>query len=79
MALRKKQALCVALLLLDEEVARRKRAKRSIRVKPWLQRRSELGVYSNLFHELIETNSLKDYIRMDRIHFDFLVEYILIY
>ena len=76
MTLRRRQALCTALLLLDEEeqIARGNRAKRSIWVKPWLQRRAELGVYNNLFQELIETNSLKDYIRMDRMHFDYLVE-----
>ena len=73
MTLRRRQALCTALLLLDEEeeIARRNRAKRSIWVKPWLQRRAELGVYNNLFQELIETNSL---IRMDRMHFEYLVE-----
>ena len=76
MTLRRRQALCTALLLLDEEeeIARRNRAKRSIWVKPWLQRRAELGVYNNLFQELIERNSLKDYIRMDRMHFYYLVE-----
>ena len=76
MTLRRRQGLCTALLLLDEEeeIARRNRAKRNIWVKPWLQRRAELGVYLNLFQELIETNSLKDYIRMDRMHFDYLVE-----
>ena len=76
MTLRRRQALCTALLLLDEEkeIARRNRAKRSIWIKPWLQRRAERGVYNNLFQELIETNSLKGYIRMDRMHFDYLVE-----
>ena len=76
MTLRRRQALCTALLLLDEEeeIARRNRLKRSICVKPWLQGRAELGVYNNLFQELIESNSLKDYIRMNRMHFDYLVE-----
>ena len=76
MTLRRRQAFCTALLLLDEEeeIARRNQAKRSILVKLWLQRRAKLGVYNNLFQELIETNSLKDYIRMDRMHLDYLVE-----
>ena len=34
----------------------------------------ELGVYNNLFQELYEANNLKDYIRMDRMHFDYIVE-----
>ena len=43
-------------------------------MKPWLQRRAEPGIYSNLFQELLEAKSLKDYIRMDKMHFDYLVE-----
>ena len=76
MTLRPRQALCTALLLLDEEeeVARNNRAPRSNWVKPWLERHDELGVYNNLFQELYETNSLKEYIRMDRMYFDYLVE-----
>ena len=76
MTLRRRQALCTALLLLDEEeeIARNNRAPRSNWVKPWLERHDELGVYNNLFQELYETNSLKEYIRMDRMYFDYLVE-----
>ena len=57
MDLKRKQTLCIALLLLDdeEEEAEKKRARRSIWVKPWLQRRAELGIYSNLhFDHLVE-------------------------
>ena len=43
-------------------------------MKPWLQRRAELGIYINLFQELLEAKLLKDYIRMDTVHFDYLVE-----
>ena len=43
-------------------------------MKPCLQRRAEPGIYSNLFQELLEAKSLKDYIRMDKMHFDYLVE-----
>ena len=76
MTLRRRQALCTALLLLDEEeeVARNNRALWSNWVKPWLERHDELGVYNNIFQELYETNSLKQYIRMDRMYFDYLVE-----
>ena len=76
MILRRRQALCTALLLLDEEeeIARNNRAPRSNWVKPWLERHDELGVYNNLFQELYETNSIKEYIRMDRMYFDYLVE-----
>ena len=51
MDLKRKQALCIALLLLDdeEEVAKKKRARKSSWVKPWLQRRAAVGIYSNLF------------------------------
>ena len=76
MTLRRSQALCTALLLLDEEeeIARNNRAMQSNWVKPWLQSYDELGVYNNLFQELYETNSLKEYIRMDRMYFNYLVE-----
>ena len=76
MTLRRRQALCTALLLLDEEeeIARNNRAPRSNWVKPWLETDDELGVYNNLFQELYETNSLKEYIKMDRMYFDYLVE-----
>ena len=76
MDVKRKQALCIVLLLLDdeEELTKKKRARRSIWVKPWLQRRAEPGIYSNLFQELLEAKSLKDYIRMDKMHFDYLVE-----
>ena len=67
MDLKRKEALCIVLLLHDdgEEVAKKRRARRSIWVKPWLQRRAELGIYSNLFQELLKAKSLRDYIRMD--------------
>ena len=70
MDLKTEPALSTALLLLDneEEVAKKKRARRSIWVKPWLQRRAELEIYSNLFQELLEAKSLRDYIRMDKMH-----------
>ena len=70
MDLKTEPALSTALLLLDneEEVAKKKRARRSIWVKSWLQRRAELEIYSNLFQELLEAKSLRDYIRMDKMH-----------
>ena len=70
----KRKALCIALLLLydQEEVAKKKRVKRGIWVK--LQRKAELGIYNNLFHKLLKAKSLRDYIRMDKMFFDYLVE-----
>ena len=43
-------------------------------MKPWPQRRAKLGIYSNLFQELREAKSLRDYIRMDKMHSDYLIE-----
>ena len=43
-------------------------------MKTWLQSRAELGIYSNLFQELLEAKSFRDYIRMDKMHFDDLVQ-----
>ena len=74
MGLKRKQDLCIALLDDEEEVAKEKRARRRIWVKLWLQRRVELGIYSNLFQELLEARSLRDYIRMDKMHSDYLLE-----
>ena len=38
------------------------------------QRRAKLGIYSNLFQELLEAKPLRDYVRMDKMHFDYFVE-----
>ena len=73
MTLKRKQAICVALLLLDDE-EEKKQARRSVWVKPLLEKRTELGVFNNLFQELLETDALKDYIRMDQMHFNFLAD-----
>ena len=49
MTLRRREPLCTALLLLDEEeeIARNNRAPRSNWVRPWLERHDELGLYNN--------------------------------
>ena len=67
MDLKRKESLCIALLLLDEEeeVVKKRQATQSIWVKPWLQRRAALEIYNNLFQELLKAKSLRDYIRMD--------------
>ena len=79
MTLKRTQAIaCIALLLDDdseqENVPPRK--KRLIWVKPWLRKRVEQGIFNNLFQELLvgDSTSFRDYIRMDRLHFDYLVE-----
>ena len=81
MDLKRKESLCIALLLLDEEeeVVKKKQATQSIWVKPWLQRRAALEIYNNLFQELLKAKSLRDYIRMDKMHIDYLVERLLPY
>ena len=79
MTLKRTQAIaCIALLLDDdseqENVPPRK--KRLIWVKPWLRKRVEQGIFNNLSQELLvgDSTSFRDYIRMDRLHFDYLVE-----
>ena len=79
MTLKRTQAIaCIALLLDDdseqENVPPRK--ERLIWVKPWLRKRVEQGIFNNLFQELLvgDSTSFRDYIRMDRLHFDYLVE-----
>ena len=65
MSLKRKQAFCIDLLLLDgkAEEAKKKRARWSIWVKPLLQKRAELEIYSNLFPELLQAKSLKNKIK----------------
>ena len=79
MTLKRTHAMaCIAILLDDdseqENVPPRK--KRLIWVKPWLRKRVEQGIFNNLFQELLvgDSTSFRDYIRMDRLHFDYLVE-----
>ena len=64
-------------LLLDEDDCKDFRpSKRSVWVKSWLEKRAEQGAYHNLFQELLldDAKSFKEFIRMDRLHFQFLVE-----
>ena len=77
MTLKRTQAIaCIALLLDDdseqENVPPRK--KKLIWVKPWLRKRVEQGIFNNLFQELLvgDSTSFRDYIRMDRLHFDYI-------
>ena len=76
MELRRKQPLCVSLLLHEdeEEIAKKKRAKRTVSLKPWPQKKVEQGIYSNLFQKLLDSKLLRDYIRIDIMQFDYLAE-----
>ena len=61
------KAHTISLLLDDEEEEDENdylKQKRTIWVKPWLQRRGEQGIYNNLFQELLleDKKSFKDYI-----------------
>ena len=53
MTLKRKQALCIALLLLDDEDEKKQAKRRSVWVKPLLEKRTEHGVFKNLFQELL--------------------------
>ena len=74
------QSIVLAALLLDEEERNEdavlRTQKRSCRVRSWLQRREEKGCYHNLFKELLleGTESFREFVRMDRRHFQFPVK-----
>ena len=77
MTLTRAQTIACIYLLLDEDDCKDFRpSKRSVWVKPWLEKRAEQGAYHNLFQELLldDAKSFKEFIRMDRLHFQFLVE-----
>ena len=62
-------------LLLDEERRKKKQTKRSIWIRPWLERRKTGGAFQTIFKELKEGDpeGFKGYVRMDVNHFDELV------
>ena len=79
MTLKRTQAIAFIALLLDDDSEQENvpsRKKRLIWVKPWLRKRVEQGTFNNLFQELLvgDSTSFRDYIRMDRLHFYYLVE-----
>ena len=77
MTLTRAQTIACIYLLLDEDDCKDFRpSKRSVWVKSWLEKRAEQGAYHNLFQELLldDAKSFKEFIRMDRLHFQFLVE-----
>ena len=67
---------CISLLLDEDDCKDFRPSKRSAWVKSWLEKRAEQGAYHNLFQELLLdiAKSFKEFIRMDRLHFQFLVE-----
>ena len=66
----------ISLLLYEDNCKDICPSKRSAWVKSWLEKRAEQGAYHNLFQELLldDAKSFKEFIRMDRLHFQFLVE-----
>ena len=52
------------------------KVKKSVGVRPWLERRKEKGCYHNLFQELSveDTASFQEFIRKDKMHFNYLVK-----
>ena len=67
---------CICILLDKDDCKGFCPDKRSVWVKSWLEKRAEQGAYHNLFQELLldDAKSFKEFIRMDRLHFQFLVE-----
>ena len=67
---------CICILLDKDDCKDFCPDKRSVWVKSWLEKRAEQGAYHNLFQELLldDAKSFKEFIRMDRLHFQFLVE-----
>ena len=77
MTLTRAQTIACPSLLLDEDDCKDFcPSKRSVLVKSWLEKRAEQGTYHNLFQELLldDGKSFKEFIRMNRLHFQFLVE-----
>ena len=77
MTLTRVQTIACISLHLDEDYCKDFcPSKRSVWVKSWLEKRAEQGAYHNLFQELLlgDAKSFKEFIRMDRLHFQFLVE-----
>ena len=67
---------CISLLLDKHDCKDFRPSKRSVWVKSWLEKRAQQGACHNLFQELLseDAKSFKEFIRMDRLHFQFLVE-----
>ena len=74
------QTVALVALLLNEEEKNEdtvlRTQKQSCWVRSWLQRKEEKGCYHNLFKELLleDIESFKEFVWMDRNHFQFLVK-----
>ena len=64
---------CISLLLDEDDCKDFCPCKRSVWVKSWLEKK---GAYHNLFQEILldDAKPFKEFIRMDRFYFQFLVE-----
>ena len=67
---------CISLLLDEDDCKDFRPCKRSVLVKSWLEKSAEKGAYHNLFQEMLldDAKPFKEFIRMDRFYFQFLVE-----
>ena len=67
---------CIAASPLQEYDDESDKSKKKCWVRPLLERRKEKGCYHNLFQELSveDTASFQEFIRMDKMHFNYLVE-----
>ena len=77
-AMSKNVVASVALLLDEEEQARKKRRTWTIWTRPWMLRRKTDGAFHTIHKELKEQNSdgFKGYVRMDVDHFEELVHHL---
>lgn len=78
--LNKKKGAALMIMMMVEHVVRKriqkKKVKRKIWVREWIQRRSQLGFYDNLMQELRmeDPSTYKNFTRIVPTDFDFLVE-----
>ena len=70
-----KSCCTIVFLLLAEETEEQKEVHRSFWVRDWAARMSGLGVFNGVMKELAieDTNSFKEFVRMDLGHFNCLV------
>ena len=68
--------LTISLLLDKDDCKDFRPCKRSVWVKSWLEKSTEKSAYHNLFQEMLldDAKPFKEFIRMDRFYFQFLVE-----
>ena len=70
--------LVISSVIKKKKSLRKKRKQRTVLVKPWLNRRNELGVYNTLLRELLmeDEGEYKKFLRMTPEIFDDLINLI---